>query len=182
MSLYSLDIQWKNRTDTKLLLIKEQVNAELDEMIKGHQEERKRIEELNRLVTAELFPKVDALVRECCAEIEALDPEKKRKRCKHCMGMVDGGEDFNDEDNEDTLTYQLAQRILELLPEQVRWYCDQYEFGAGEMIEECMNDDTIMILKLYKWCGELPPYSQAWDQLIPAYLARDVKTLRGLDG
>lgn len=158
--LYTLDIEWEALTDVNIGVIREQVDAELDTLEASIYEELVNICKLNRLVTADLLPKVDRLIDEYDRKTVS------KKRARH-----------------EELTGELGLRIHDLLPvEETEWFAKTYEFGTGPMLDLHMNDSTILILKVYHWCANTTPKSTVWDEMIPLYRARKVKEFRYLSG
>lgn len=73
-------------------------------------------------------------------------------------------------------------KLIAIAQEDDTYFYDKYEFAYGPMLDARMNDATIMIMKVYHWCVHVKPAYQAWDELIPYYLERNVTELRKLSG
>jgi hypothetical protein len=174
--LYTLDIEDAGMTDEMFPKVVQHVTKQLAQMEKDIAEERVYIDKLNELVQENLFDKVDSIIKRYQGMVRTC-----RKRCRHCScdDSSDDGSNEDDEDDLDKLTRKMGKEIGELLPqEEAGWFSDKYEFAHGPMLDLRMKDATIMIMKVYHWCAYCSPAGDAWDDLIPYYLARNVKELR----
>jgi hypothetical protein len=159
---------------------------EIDELQGTLDKERVHIESLNKLITADLLPVVDALVQKY---------RIKYKNCRKCRcRRPPQEEEEDDEDDEESdsdeetneardVTKELGVEIYKLLPmEETKWFSDTYEFGTSPMLDLYMSDAAILILKLYKWCYECTPQEESWKDLIPCYMRREMKKFREMSG
>jgi hypothetical protein len=189
-------VPWRNRTEEKLLLIAAQVNRELQEMQRKVKEQREFVDELNKSITSALYPEVDALVEEYRQKIatlknpnkrmksECTDEKKKKKNARSKVAMtkllahLEVVQELRDEKKKKgKLTDELGDRILSILPGDGGNQFYYLITNEEPMLVRMMNDETFLIFQLYASC-KCWPHSDAWDDVIPAYLARDVEQLR----
>lgn len=175
--MYTLDIEDWAETDVNIEEIRKRVLEELDELQDRLCEDKDHILALNHRVTSALYPKIDVLIREYEARVDSVEPKKRCSRCKRQKGCE------CPDDAVEELTKELGDRIGELLPlDDCVWFTDRYEFGCHPMLDKYMNDDTLMIMKLYNFCAKCTPHAYAWNEAIPFFRARAVAAMRALSG